>query len=345
VGDEYNYSYPDKDKWYYSGQFPVDATIEEHGPLRAALCLVHRLKVPKSASNDEKARSSEEETLIVSTVLTLTQFTRRVDIKTTVQNTIKDHRLRVLFNTGIDTDESHADTPFAVVRRQHRTYDTKDFWIEHPAMVAPMQRFVTLRNATKSFTLIAKGLPEYELKLDQPGVLALTLLRCVGKLSGRDLTTRPGGAAGWWNETPEAQCQGTHIFEYSVLPGTGEGPGEWSTVLKEVELFTVPPLMLKRKNKQEVLEKSFVSISPDSLSLSALKAADESHGIVLRLSNPVDRTIEGIVRFELPVKAAHRARMNEEVLAAIAVESRHDIRLTVKPFEVVTLLVRLEDGK
>lgn len=345
VGDEYNYSYPERDEWCYSGQFPVDISIEEHGPLRAALRLVHRLKVPKCASKDENARSSEKDDLVVSTVLTLTRSSRRVDIKTTVQNTIKDHRLRVLFATGIDTKETYADTPFAVVRRLHRTYDTKEFRIEHPAMVAPMQRFVTVRDAKRSFTLIGKGLPEYELKLDRPGVLALTLLRCVGKLSGRNLATRPGGAAGWWNETPEAQCQGTHTFEYSVLPGGAEGTDAWSAIMKEVELFTVPPLVLKRKNKQEVLEKSFVSVQPGSLSLSALKMADASNDIVLRLCNPVDRTVEGVIHFESPVREAHRAKMNEEIIEALAVEGGHDLRLTVKPFDVVTLVVSLENVK
>jgi mannosylglycerate hydrolase len=302
------------------------------------------MKVPKSASPDEKARSSEKEEFIISTVLTLTGSSRRVDIKTTVNNTIKDHRFRALFATGINTNETYADTPFAVVRRQHRTYNTKEFWIEHPAMVAPMQQFVTVRDGKKSFTLIAKGLPEYELKLDQPGVLALTLLRCVGKLSGMDLTTRPGGAAGWWNETPEAQCQGAHTFEYAVLLGGAEGTDGWPSILKEVELFTVPPLVSKRKNNQEVLEKSFASIQPDSLSLSAFKMADETNGIILRLSNSVDRSSEGVIHFQSQVKAAYRAKMNEEITEPITLVDAHDLRLTVKPFEVVTLLVRIENG-
>ncbi len=330
VGDEYNYSYPDKDEWCSSGRNPVEVSLDENGPLRAALKLVHRLRVPKSASPGEKARSSEKEEFIISTVLSLTRSSRRVDIKTTVQNRIKDHRLRVLFATGIHTNETFADTPFAVVRRQHRTYDTREFWIEHPAMVAPMQRFVSVSDGKKSFTLIAKGLPEYELKLDQPGVLALTLLRCVGKLSGRDLTTRPGGAAGWWNETPEAQCQGTHTFEYAVLPGGLEGTDAWSSIIPEVELFTVPPLVLKRKNNQSVLEESFVSIRPASLMLSALKMADETDSIIVRLSNPVDRTVEGDIHFASPVKEAHRAE-NERRNHRIASGSKRTRSSTYSP--------------
>jgi mannosylglycerate hydrolase len=298
------------------------------------------MMVPVSASQDEESRSSEKAELNISTVLTLTRFSKRVDIRTTVHNTIRDHRLRALFDTGIKTNESFADTPFAVVKRKHQSYDITQFSIEHPAMVAPMQRFVTVRDHQKSFTLMVKGLPEYELKLDQPGVLALTLLRCVGKLSGRNLITRPGGSAGWWNETPEAQCPGSHTFETSVLPGSAQDASDWSSILKEVELFTVPPLAMNRKNDQSILEQGFVSINPDSLMLSALKVADEKEGIVLRLSNPVDRSVEGTVHFEPNVKEAFRAKMNEEIIETIAVSNGHDVHVTVKPYEVVTLLIK-----
>ena len=341
VGDEYNYSYPERDEWILSDQRRVHVTLEEDGPLRGALRIDHRMMVPVSASPDEKSRSAEKAELHISTVLALTRSSKRVDIKTTVHNPARDHRLRALFDTGIRTSESYADTPFAVVKRKHRTYDTTQFSIEHPAMVAPMQRFVSVRDGEKSFTLIVKGLPEYELKLDQPGVLALTLLRCVGKLSGRDLITRPGGAAGWWNETPDAQCPGKHTFEYSVLPGSTTDASDWSSILKEVELFTVPPLTVNRKNDQSVLEQGFLSITPDSLTLSALKVADERKGIVLRLSNPVARTVEGLIHFNPSVKEAFRAKMNEEVIEAIGVSNGHDVHLTVKPYEVVTLMVSL----
>jgi len=341
VGDEYNYSYPERDEWIMSDQRRVHVSIEEHGPLRGALRIEHRMMAPLSASPDEKSRSAEKAELHISTVLTLTRFSKRIDIRTTVNNSIRDHRLRVLFDTGVKTNESFADTPFAVVRREHRSYDTTQFSIEHPALVAPMQRFVTVRDHKNSFTLMAKGLPEYELKLDQPGVLALTLLRCVGKLSGRNLITRPGGAAGWWNETPDAQCQGVHTFEYSVLPGGVRESVDWSSVLKEVELFTVLPTAVTRKNEQSVLERGFLSISPDSLTLSALKVADEKKGIVLRLSNPVERKVDGRIHFTLPVKEAFRARMNEEITEPIAVSNGHDVSVMVKPFEVVTLVVNL----
>jgi alpha-mannosidase len=176
--------------------------------------------------------------------------------------------------------------------------------------------------------------------VEKRGELALTLLRCVGKLSGRDLTTRPGGAAGWWNETPEAQCPGSHTFEYSVFPHKALGEAVWTSILEQVEEFTVPFLAVKRKNEQAVFEKSFLSVQPKALLLSALKEADDKSGVVLRLSNPVDVTVRGSVHLEAKVRAAFRVAMNEEVVEPIEILDGHDIPVTVKAFGVMTILVK-----
>jgi mannosylglycerate hydrolase len=266
---------------------------------------------------------------------------KRVDIKTTVNNVCKDHRLRALFSTGIDTVESYAETPFAVVKRKHQAYDTSQFPFEHPAMVAPMQRFVTIADSTKGLTLISKGLPEYELKLEKRGDLALTLLRCVGLLSGRDLTTRPGGAAGWWNETPEAQCLGSHTFEYSVFPHRPLEHNVWTSILEQVEEFSVPFLPVKRKNEQSVFEKSFLSIETKALVLSGLKRTDDESGVVIRLSNPLGVDVRGTIHIGAPVKEASYAMMNETILGPAEIINGHDIQVKVAAFAVATLVVKL----
>ena len=340
VGDEYTYSYPEKDEWFYSHQFPARTCLLEQGPLRAALKIEHRMQLPQSASVDEKRRSSEKKELLITTVLSLTSRSRRLDVKTTVHNTISDHRLRVLFATGVDTSRSLAETPFAVVEREHRDYDVSQFPFEHPARVAPMQRFVTIRDARKGFTLIVKGLPEYELKLDDRGTLALTLLRCVGKLSGSNLITRPGGAAGWWNETPEAQCPGTHTFEYSLYPHAPSEAETWSSILKEVEECTVPPLVIKRKNDQNNLETSFLSIHPDHLLLSALKEADDRNGVILRLCNPVALETEGTIHFQRTLQEAHLTKLNEENIESLNIDGGHELRITAKPYQIVTIKLK-----
>ncbi|MBI3579983.1 MAG: hypothetical protein HY089_11310, partial [Ignavibacteriales bacterium] len=68
VGDEYNYSYPKNDGWFYSNKFPAKIKVIENGPLRAALQIEQTMLLPKSASSDEQSRSPEKtEFPIVST--------------------------------------------------------------------------------------------------------------------------------------------------------------------------------------------------------------------------------------------------------------------------------------
>jgi mannosylglycerate hydrolase len=342
VGDEYNYSYPEKDEWYTSSQFKPTVQVLEQGPLRAALRIDHTMLVPASASSDERSRSNAKAELKISSTLSLNPFSHRVDIKTVVWNNAKDHRLRVLFRTGIDANESYAETPFSVVKRAHREYDVAQFTIEHPAQVAPMQRFVTIHDKQKGLTLITKGLPEYELSVRERGLLALTLLRCVGKLSGRDLTTRPGGAAGWWHETPEAQCLGTHTFEYAVYPHSPSLSDIWSSILREAELFTVSPLALTRKNEQPTLKHSSLTLQPDGLQLSALKESEDKKGIVVRICNPVDRHVKGELHIEKRLASAFLCNLNEEVVRPLHVVKGYDLTIAAKPFEIITIKLLLK---
>jgi len=76
VGDEYNYSYPDRDEWCRSDQFIPRITIEERGPLRARLRLEHRMIVPKEASADGKSRSVEKVELLIVTTFSLTRLSK-----------------------------------------------------------------------------------------------------------------------------------------------------------------------------------------------------------------------------------------------------------------------------
>jgi alpha-mannosidase len=185
-------------------------------------------------------------------------------------------------------------------------------------------------------------LPEYELSVREPGVLALTLLRCVGKLSGRNLLTRPGGAAGWWTETPEAQCPGTHIFEYSIYPHAPTGQCMWSSILREVELFTVPPSAIKRKNDQAKLEYSFLSLEPEGLQLNALKESEDGKAIVVRISNPVNERREACLSFEKKIAQASLCKLNEEVIRPLRIVKGYELKVEVKPFEILTMKIKLK---
>ncbi|MGB2960191.1 MAG: glycoside hydrolase family 38 C-terminal domain-containing protein, partial [Bacteroidota bacterium] len=345
VGDEYNYSYPKKDREVLSTGTRARVSLVEKGPLRAALRIQVPMSVPHAAAGDRKSRSKKSATLHITSTVTLTSQSKSVQFETTVLNTAEDHRLRVLFPSAIKTRVAHADSQFCVVERVQRRYDTRKFKIEHPAAVAPMQRFVAVKDKRDALLLFSHGLPEYELSEDGKGTLALTLLRCVGLLAGGDLITRPGGRAGWYNETPDAQCQGTHTFRYALLPCSAAEFDDRSLVNEESERFHLPLLPIRRKNTEGIPEtESFLEMTPASLTLSAVKESEEGKHLVVRFYNSGSEPIEGGVRFAFPIVRAWETRLDERPLREVEVQGDHTVPVRVQPRALLTVMVETGPG-
>ncbi len=338
VGDEYNYSYPKRDLRVTSARSRARVKRTERGPLRVALSVSLRMSVPECATPDRRGRSTKRVPLSITSTLFLTPSSRSLLVETDVTNTAKDHRLRILFSSGINTDAVLVDSQFAVVERTQKTYQTRDFAIEQPAAVAPMQRFVGVHDQENGLVLFTDGLPEYELLLDGKGTIVLTLLRCVGLLAGEDLLTRPGGKAGWHNETPEAQCPGTHRFRYALLPVSAQDMATGTLLNAESERFHAPLLPVRRKNADPLpLSHSFLSCETGRLTFSALKESEDGTAMILRLYNVTGDSCEETLRFANRIRVAERARLDETPCGALSVEDGSTIRIVVAPAELVTL--------
>jgi alpha-mannosidase len=337
VGDEYNYSYPKKNRIVLSNTKSAKLSIVENGPLRGAIKIVSTLTLPVSATADKKGRSTKTAPVELSTIVSLTTRSRSVEFVTTVNNTVKDHRLRVLFPTGIRTNMCHADEPFYSAERESKKYDLKQFTIEHPAAVASMQRSVTVKVGKTAATLFGYGLPEYELKYNSHGTLALTLLRCVGLLAGDDLITRPGGKGGWHNETPDAQCLGEHTFRYAFFPHNAEGIEATECENEESEEFHLPFLAVRRKNTEPMeLGKPFIALSEKAAVLSAVKESEEQDGVIVRWWNPTPEKLTVDVDAPGCTGQAWYAKLNEEPLTPCSLSG-----IVTKAHALTTLKINL----
>lgn len=106
-------------------------TIEQNDPLVGIVRLTQELQIPVSADDrlleEQKAvvdfrfrkaqRSQELVAFKIETEIRLERTSNHLAFKTTVNNQSKDHRLRVLFPTGIITDFHEADSIYEVVKR------------------------------------------------------------------------------------------------------------------------------------------------------------------------------------------------------------------------------------
>ncbi len=339
AGDEYNYSYPAEDQVITSKATTCEIHLKETGPLRAVLEIQQSLEISAGLESSRQRQSPETLELKISTKVKLYHNQPWLECETTVENHAKDHRLRVLFPTGLNTNLSHADSQFGITRREHHPVkNPQDYAIEVPSSVHPMQRGVTILDGERGLTLATAGLTEYELKTDEPGTLAVTLLRCVGRLSGGDLLTRPGGEAGWITETPEAQCPGTHTFKYAIIPHSASEFSDYGYVNEQIEAFLLPCHAQRCGGDPAIDFKPFgLTLSPSSLVVSAFKPAEDGQGYVLRFYNPKPDRVPGRLESACQMQEAFLTQLNERNLERLIIRGQNALQFMAEPFQIISL--------
>jgi hypothetical protein len=209
AGDTYNYSPPEGD---IAVDAPVSVTvgIDEHGPLRAALRVARTFEWPErlQAGRDRVGQRRVE----VTTRLELRAGERLVRVTTTLDNPCRDHRLRAWFPLPETATSTRAECAFGTVERGLLA----EGGTERGLPTFPSRRFVS----AGGLTVVHEGLLEYEL-VDDGKALALTLLRCVGVLSGTYLAYRPM-PAGPPLPVAGAQMPGRHVLRYGVARGVDD---------------------------------------------------------------------------------------------------------------------------
>jgi mannosylglycerate hydrolase len=367
VGDEYNYDPPGAEKLYSSRDSRTRVTLVEETRIRSTLRVEYELALPTRATEDRKTRSNQLVVCNVNYEVSLSRNVPRIDFRLEFNNNARDHRLRVIFPTGLKSDHSCADQAFHIIERPITMPSGKN-WLEQPAPTHAMQSFVTVSDGDKGVTIATRGLMEYELKQD--GTIAITLLRSVGMLSQEQLSTRP--AAGPLIPTPDAQCLGTRIFNYSII--THKGTWETSksylqamqhkicvktvqvvehefALMKEQAIvpgeFNEPVVRAAASRSVSLpLRMSFLSVEPTNLLVSAIKRSEDRTGIIVRLYNTTNEKVAGQLKMSVVVKEVSQVNMCEEPAKELGrkVEMRankKEVAFEASPFNVITFKLKM----
>jgi alpha-mannosidase len=144
----------------------------------------------------------------------------RVDVECTVDNTARDHRIRLQVRAPFTALRLEVESAFEIAERPidpPRDAFGSENPSEFPVGATPQRSFATLDDGRRALTLANRGSPEVDAVPETDGTtsLAVTLLRAVGWLSRGDLRLRPGDA-GPGLETPGAQVAGLHRAELSI---------------------------------------------------------------------------------------------------------------------------------
>ena len=353
-GDEYSFCPAEEDMPVSSRDGQAHSTLVEDGPLRATLEIRLELAVPAGLAAGalwaRRRRAPETVLIPICTRVSLGPGRRRVEIHTTLENTARDHRLRALFATGVQTDVADAQGQFQVMRRPvalpaAERARVPEFDEEQEVSYHPQRAFVDVSDAAGGLAVLNRGLPEYEAEPGAGGVtLGLTLLRCVGWLSRDDLSTRYKHA-GPALETPEAQCLGAHTFEYAVLPHAGD----WLAggVAQEAEAYVTPvhsaPLTPGGAGATLPPEAAFYELGPAPLLFSACKRSEIGDRWLLRAYNTSPDPLEATLRLARPGTVRRANLAEREGSDPLEAEGGSDglavYHFPVRPHEIITLSI------
>jgi membrane-associated phospholipid phosphatase len=341
-GDEYTYSYAGPT---LGSRDLVGTRTGALAGDRATVSVELELRLPACLREDRLARAPELVPCRVRTEISLDAGARRVDVKVVVDNQARDHRLRVLCETGTRSLTHVAGAAFAWLERETRVA-SRPGWVEQPTAERAIHDLVAVRGTAGGLVVGVDGLREYAV-LHDGRTIAITLLRAVGFLSRGDLPERKGHA-GPALATPSAQCIGERAFRYCVVP-LGRDM-DLPRAAREVREWLSPPWT----GRGGEVSRSFYSVAGDAVvQPSALRAGPDG-AIVARVFNPSSAPASATLRFARPARDARAVDLREGDLAlgntgldVVRTAAPPDVvdggavAIRLAPYEIGTYLVRL----
>ena len=353
-GDEYDYSYPDRDERFTSQGGRVEFNLIRNTPWEVCYRVFFTMNLPVSATKDSKGRSRKRADMPVTIYYTIEAGSPLVKCRVSLRNTVKDHRVRLLIPTGFREKTAYAASPFDITERPTSAEDYSEEKIPPhvrkmivgaheltPSTYFHTREFLDLNNGNEGLSLFNKGLPEYQI-LDG-GVIALTLFRSVGWVS-RKINTRTGDA-GPEIYTPDAQCLREMNFEYALCPHTGNAFSGTAALAEEFNSDVIVVSTDVHRGKLGA-RRSWLRLedSTGNVKITAVKQSEDGRGAVIRGVNlSLEETVASIIS-EFPLLRASRTDLLEREIAPLPLEENR-IDLPIGPKKIFTLKLEFTPEK
>jgi len=317
----------------YGGFKPKSFRIEK-GPLKSKIIFdseYYCLRWPYRRLDKLKPSIYRYKVMDISKEVIIYRDLPRIEFVTRIDNKYPEIRLRVKFDTMKERMIYFRETQFGVVPEPTEQFAGTGGKREIPAGIPNFLSWFCYGDGTRGITFMNKGIPASEIK---EGSVYLTLLRSVSVLSA-------DGEAGPLVPTPDALELKDYTFEYALQ----HHDGDWKQAesYKHGQEYQHQPLPIQAKAKGDLpSEFSFLDISPDNIILSALKKAEDSDEVVLRLFETTGDATKAVVKFFRKIERAALANLLEDEEQELAVEDNSKLTIEIKPFEIVTLKLRFQ---
>lgn len=281
----------------------TETAVIRRGELKTTLRVTTHMLVPASADYARGTRSAEAVPFDIVTEATVTKGSHEVEFSVTVDNTARDHRLRVEFPTEISGDDWFASQAFTTVKRRRGANPDSGGWREPDPHEKNMSGMIGVRDDVSSLAFLSGG-GLHEGAVYPDGTMSVTLLCCFGRSLHSGVPSEG------------AQLIGKHQFQFAL--STEKSLSRLQEAMACVGV-TLP------MQGADTVGFSLMSLSGDVVT-SIVKPAEDGHGIVLRIYNPTDAAAEYRIEPHFPFSGAYTANLLEERLERIEPESNRTLR-------------------
>lgn len=342
-GDYWMYYPPYNNQTYSSKGCAASICLEDNGPLSATIAAELTMELPAysyrpdNGIKGKSTRSQEKTPVKIRVAYTLKKGARQVDVHLQVHNTAKDHRMKVLFDTGNRAEKAYAEGHFHVDRRPLQPLKDENGRYYNELMTQPMQNFVDLSDGEQGLAILSNSMLEYEALPNAEGTLGLTLFRAV-----RNIICTEMRSAGIFAHEDGGQLLQTLSYNYAICPHDGDY--EDGQLFAKTDRLNVPVLAVQTTKQLKCgtlpAEHSFFSV-PEGLQMSCLKRSEDGEGWILRLYNPGKATVEGEVRLPVSISALEEVRLDETNPVAMPFQG-NTFRASAAPDKIKTYKIKLE---
>lgn len=268
-----------------STSFPFCSKLLECGTVRGVLEVKGMIKVPACLHGDE--RSEERVTIPITYQIILWHGMQRVDVKLTIDNTAKDHRIRLRIPANLKTDYVSSQGHLAVLNRPVARAKEAEPWFQPPTQLLPCREWIAVDDGKSGLAVALKGMYDYEAVMNplnsEPDIY-ITLVRGFDMMGRLNMLQRQGPASEAIY-TPGAQCMGVQEMEWSYIPFQVSNRDK-APFLPMVQSFLYP--VVSHAVRSEPISEKFVSFPPSfgwkepNLQFSAFKKCMNRDGYILR---------------------------------------------------------------
>ena len=274
--------------------------------------------------------------MVVTHHVTLRKNSEYVEVRTEVENTVCDHRLRVLLPSGATAESYWADAPFDVIERPIALRADNEKYKELEVETKPQQSWTAVFDETRGLAVVCTGLPESAVRDIPERPIALTLFRSFAQ------TPFTGGE-------PGGQIQGHHEFSYWIVPLSGRPePGtlcrlgqQLAAGLRVVQVEHhdwAKPGLAGAVPGNLPASHSFLEVGTPDVVVSAIHNVDKGKATVIRLYNPHDSAISVPIKLNCPVTMAQLTNLEGHVMEDLTTKGGAT-RVDLKPKQIVTIRV------